>query len=66
MEHRVEMWRTLRRIVTAAAIIGGVWFLIVSAIDRALTGTITSIERGLKEGLGAITNRDTHVVEGRA
>ena len=66
MEHRVEMWRTLRRIVTAAAIIGGVWFLIVSPIERALTGTKTSIERGLKEVLGAITNRDTHVVEGRA
>ncbi len=66
MEHRVEMWRTLRRIVTAAAIIGGVYFLAVRPIERAFSGTRNSIERSLKEVLGAITNQDTRVVEGRA
>ena len=66
MEHRVEMWRTLRRIVTAVAIIGGAYFLVVAPIERALASTKSSIERGLKEVLGAITNQDTHVVEGRA
>lgn len=66
MEHRVEMWRTLRRAVTLLAIIGGTWLLAVRPIERALSGTKSSIERGLKEVLGAITNQDTRVVEGRA
>lgn len=66
MEHRVEMWKLLRRIVTAVAIIGGLYFLVVAPIERALSSTKSSIERGLKEVLGAITNRDTRIVEGRA
>ncbi len=66
MEHRVEMWRTLRRVVTSAAIIGGVYFLVVAPIERTLAGTKSTIERGLKEVLGAITNQNTRVVEGRA
>ena len=66
MEHRVEMWRTLRRLVTVVAIIGGAWFLAVRPIERALSSTRASVERGLKEVLGAITNTDTRVVEGRA
>ena len=66
MDHRVEMWRTLRRAVTLLAIIGGTWLLAVRPIERALSGTKSSIERGLKEVLGAITNQDTRVVEGRA
>lgn len=66
MQHRVEMWRTLRRIVTAVAIIGGVWFLIVRPVERSLANTGSRVERGLKEVLGAITNTDTRIVEGRA
>lgn len=66
MEHRVEMWRTLRWLVTVVAIIGGAWFLAVRPIERALSSTRASVERGLKEVLGAITNTDTRVVEGRA
>ena len=66
MEHRVEMWRTLRRIVTAVAIIGGGWFLAVRPIERALSSTRASVEHSLKEVLAAITNTDTRVVEGRA
>ncbi len=66
MEHRVEMWRTLRRLVTAVAIIGGAWFLAVRPIERALSSTRASVEHSLKEVLGAITTTDTRVVEGRA
>ncbi|RYD17191.1 MAG: hypothetical protein EOP88_27900, partial [Verrucomicrobiaceae bacterium] len=66
MQHRVEMWRTLRRIVTAAAIIGGAWFLIVRPIERSLANTGERMERGLRDVLGAITNTDTRIVEGRA
>ncbi|RYD22457.1 MAG: DUF4230 domain-containing protein [Verrucomicrobiaceae bacterium] len=66
MQHRVEMWRTLRRIVTAVAVIGGTWFLIVRPIERSLATTGSRMERGLKEVLSAITNTDTRIVEGRA
>jgi hypothetical protein len=66
MEHRAEMWRTFRRAITLAAIVGGAYFLAVKPIERALSGTRTSIEHGLKEVLGAITNTNTHIVEGRA
>jgi hypothetical protein len=66
MEHRVEMWRTLRWLVTVVAIIGGAWFLALRPIERAFSSTRASVERGLKEVLGAITNTDTRVVEGRA
>lgn len=66
MEHRAEMWRTFRRAITLAAIVGGAYFLAVKPIERALSGTRASIEHGLKEVLGAITNTDTRIVEGRA
>lgn len=66
MELQSEMWKTLRRLVTLAAIIGGVYFLAVRPIERALSGTKSSIERGLAQVLGAITHTDTRVVEGRA
>lgn len=66
MEHRVEMWRTLRRAITAVAVIGGLYFLVVAPIERFISGTKSTAERGLKEVLAAITNTDTRVVEGRA
>jgi hypothetical protein len=66
MEHRVEMWRTLRRVVTLAAIVGGAWFLLVRPVEKALASTKTSVRNGLQQVLGAITNADTRVVEGRA
>jgi hypothetical protein len=66
MQHRVEMWKTLRRGITLAAIIAGSYFLVVRPVERALSGTKTSIERSLQQVLGAITNTDTRVVEGRA
>jgi len=66
MEHRVEMWRTFRRIATLAVIFAGLWFLVVRPVERGLQGTRASIENGLQQVLGAITNRDTRIVEGRA
>jgi hypothetical protein len=66
MQDRIEMWRTLRRIVSAAAIIGGLYFLVVQPIERAARGTKASLERSLKEVLGAITQTDTRITEGRA
>ena len=66
MEHRTEIWRTVRRLITAVAIIGGLYFLVVIPVERALSGTKASVERGLEQVLGAITNTDTRIVEGRA
>jgi Protein of unknown function (DUF4230) len=66
MQHRVEMWRTFRRTITLLAIIGGIWFLAVRPIERALSGTKSSFERGLQQVLAAVTNTDTRIVEGRA
>lgn len=66
MQHRVEMWKTVRRALTLAATLAGAYFLAVRPIERALSGTKASIERGLQQVLGAITRTDTRVVEGRA
>ena len=66
MQHRVEMWRTFRRAITLLAIIGGAWFLAVRPIERALSGTRSSFERGHQQVLAAVTNADTRIVEGRA
>ncbi len=66
MDHRMEMWRTLRLLVLAVAFLGGGYFLLVRPLERAASGTKTSVERGLGQVLGAITNRNTRTVEGRA
>jgi hypothetical protein len=66
MEHRTEMWKTARRTVTAVALVGGLYFLVVAPLERAISGTKTSVERGLQQVLGAITNTETRIVEGRA
>lgn len=66
MPHRVEMWKTLRRLVTAGAIIAGGYFLVVVPVTRGVSGTKASVERSLEKVLGAITNTDTRIVEGRA
>jgi hypothetical protein len=66
MEHRTEMWRTARRLITAAAVVGGLYFLVVAPLERAVRGTQSSVERGLDKVLGAVTNTNTRIVEGRA
>ncbi len=66
MEHKIEMWRTLRWTITAVAILLGGYFLIVLPIERTVASMRSTVHRGLKEVLGAITNQDTRIVEGRA
>lgn len=66
MEHGAEMWRTARRAITAAAIIGGVYFLAVRPIERAVSHAGAGVERGLQQALAALTHGTTRVVEGRA
>lgn len=66
MEHKVQMWRTVRRVVTAAAVIGGLYFLVVRPVERALDTAKSGVERGLEKVLAAVTNTDTRIVEGRA
>jgi hypothetical protein len=66
MEHRVEMWKTVRRAVTLVAIIAGGWFLVVLPVEKVLSSTRSDVNRGLKEVLAAITHSSTRVVEGRA
>lgn len=66
MPHRVEMWKTLRRLVTAVAVIAGLYFLVVMPVMKVMTGTQASVERGLDKVLSAITQTDTRIVEGRA
>ena len=66
MEDRVQMWRTIRRLITVAAILGGLYFLVVQPVERALRSTKSTVERGLEQVLGAVTQRETRVVEGRA
>ena len=66
MEHKVQMWKTVRRVVTAAAVIGGLYFLVVRPVERALDNAKSGVERGLEKVLAAVTNTDTRIVEGRA
>ena len=65
MEHRVEMWKTVRRVITVL-VIAGVLVFVVFRIERAVSGTRADVERGLEKVLGAITNTDTRITEGRA
>lgn len=60
------MWKTLRRLVTAVAVIAGAYFLVVLPVTRAISGTKASLQRNLETVLGAITNQDTRIIEGRA
>lgn len=66
MQHRVEMWKTLRRVLTLLALVGGAYFLVVRPIERTLADTQARAERGLQQVLATITHTDTRIVEGRA
>jgi hypothetical protein len=66
MEHRTEMWQTLRRLMTLGIFVGGAWLLVVRPVERALSSTKSSVHQGLQQVLGAVTNRNTRIVEGRA
>ncbi len=66
MQDRVEMWKTLRRVLTLVAILGGAYFLLLRPLERSFTATQTHFEHGLQQVLAAITHTSTHIVEGRA
>ncbi|MFC7338319.1 DUF4230 domain-containing protein [Haloferula chungangensis] len=61
MSHHPELWKTVRWIAFLAAIVA-LGFLGVKMIDRNIAGA----SNGLDKILGALTNSDTRIVEGRA
>ena len=65
MEQRMEFWRTCRLAMILLAGLGMGFFLVVK-LESALASTRASVERGLQQVLGAITNTTTRIVEGRA
>ena len=65
MEQRMELWRTCRLAMILMAGLGMGFFLVVK-LESALASTRASVERGLQQVLGAITNTTTRIVEGRA
>lgn len=60
------MWRTLRWIGISLILIGGLYFFVLKPLEQFAHGTKSSLEKGLDRVLGAITNSDTRIVEGRA
>ena len=59
------MWRTCRLAMILMAALGMGYFLVVK-LEGALSSTRASVEQGLQQVLGAITNTNTRIVEGRA
>jgi len=66
MPHRVEMWRTVRWIGISALLVAALYFLVVQPFERSLAKTGKTLTQSLDKVLGAITNANTRVVEGRA
>lgn len=60
------MWKTLRWIGISALLIAALYLLVLQPVERAVNGTRASVERGLDRVLGAITNSDTRISEGKA
>ena len=59
--HHPELWKTFRWVSLLVAVVLLAW-LGLRAFERSVGGTVT----GLEKVLGAITNSDTRIVEGRA
>ncbi len=59
--HHPELWKTLRWLALLVAVVLLAW-LGLRTFERGVGGTVT----GLEKVLGAITNSDTRIVEGRA
>jgi Protein of unknown function (DUF4230) len=66
MLHRVEMWRTVRWIGIALLLVAALYLLVLQPLERFIGGTSSRLEKGLDRVLGAITNSNTRIVEGRA
>jgi Protein of unknown function (DUF4230) len=65
MEQRTELWRTCRLAMILMAGLGMGFFLVVK-LESALSSTRASIGHSLQQVLGAITNTNIRIVEGRA
>ena len=65
MEHRVEMWKTVRLTLILLAFVGMGW-AVVHFVEKGVNAASTGMRRGLSEVLAAITHSSTRVVEGRA
>lgn len=65
MSHHPEIWKTVRwvALLTAVVLLG---FFGLHAFNRTIGGTASGLERGLDKVLGALTNSDTRIIEGRA
>jgi len=59
--HHPELWKTVRWLALLGAVVLLAW-LGLRTFERGVGGTVT----GLEKVLGAITNSDTRIVEGRA
>jgi Protein of unknown function (DUF4230) len=65
MEHRIELWRTLRLAMILMAGLGMAYFVVMK-LEHALSSGHASVGHGLRQALGAITQTNTRIVEGRA
>ena len=65
MSHHPEIWKTVRWLALLAAVVLLAFFGLRS-FNKAVGGTTSGLERGLDKVLGALTNSDTRIVEGRA
>jgi len=66
MSNHVEMWRTLRLVFCISAVGAGIYFFVLSPVERAISSTRQDVGRGLDKVLQAVTHSDTKIVEGRA
>lgn len=65
MGQRTEFWQTLRLAMILMAVLGMGYFLVMK-LEHALSSGRASVEQGLQQVLGAITQSNTRIVEGRA
>lgn len=65
MSHHLEIWKTVRWLafLTAVVLLAVLGF---RGFQKTVGGTASGLERGLDKVLGALTNSDTTIVEGRA
>lgn len=66
VQHRVEMWKTLRWIGVTVALLAGGWLLVVRPLQQSMAAAKAGLDRGLDRVLSAVTNSDTRIVDGRA
>ena len=65
MSHHPELWKTVRWLALLAAFVVMVVFGL-RAFERSVGGATSGIGEGLDKVLGALTQSDTTIVEGRA